>query len=337
MENNVLPKDYIHFLKDMKERIRQARAKAIMSVNYELIMLYWHIGKSIIERQKNDGWGTKVIEILSGDLQKTFPETKGFSIRNLKYMRALALAYPEKDIVQQLVAQISWSHNIRLLDTVKDKDEREWYIKQTALYGWSRNVMLHQIETDLYRQKTNALSNFKKTLPQPQSDLAHELMKDTYTFDFLGMKENISERELEMTLIENIRAFLLELGMGFSFVGSQYNLKIGGQDYYIDLLFYHIPLRCYLVLEIKTGQFKPEYAGKMNFYLSAIDESLCNKDDNPSIGLILCKTKNRVIAEYALRDTNKPMSIASYRTVLPTNLKNRLPEIDVLENELNKI
>ena len=335
MENR-LPPGYAEFLADLKERIRRARIKAALSANRELILLYWEIGRMILEWQKKEGWGSKVIDRLAQDLRREFPDIKGFSARNLKYMRAFAEAYPDKKFVQQVAAQIPWFHHCTLLDKVKDPAERIWYIQQTIEHGWSRNVLVHQIESGLYHRKGKAITNFDRTLPAPQSDLAREVLKDPYVFDFLGLTEDIRERELERQLIVRIRDFLLELGVGFAFVGSQVHLEVGGEDFYLDLLFYHLKLRCYVVIELKTGEFKPEYAGKMNFYLSAVDDLLRHPDDRPSIGIILCKSKNKVIVEYALRDITKPIGVSSYRLTraLPEELKESLPGVEELKREL---
>lgn len=241
--------------------------------------------------------------------------------------------------MQQVVAQIPWGHNLRILETVEQPDEREWYIKQTIERGWSRNVLVHQIEGGLYRRQGRALTNFERTLPAPQLELAQQLLKDPYTFDFLTLSEAALERDLERSLLEHIRQFLLELGVGFAFVGSQYRLEVGGQDFYLDLLFYHLRLRCYVVIDLKISEFQPEFVGKMNFYLSAVDEQLRHADDQPSIGIILCKTKNKVIVEYALRDTSKPMGVSTYQLTesLPKQLKGSLPSVEELEAELSDV
>ncbi len=335
MENR-LPAGYAKFLADLKEHIRRARVKAALSANRELILLYWEIGQMILERQRKEGWGAKVIDRLAQDLRREFPDMKGFSARNLKYMRAFAEAYPAQKFVQQVAAQIPWFHHCILLDKIKNPAERIWYIQQTIEHGWSRNVLVHQIESGLYHRKGKAITNFDRTLSAPQSDLAREMLKDPYVFDFLGLTEDIRERELEKQLIARIRDFLLELGVGFAFVGSQVHLEVGGEDFYLDLLFYHLKLRCYVVIELKTGEFKPEYAGKMNFYLSAVDDLLRHPDDKPSIGIILCKSKNKVIVEYALRDTNKPIGVSSYRLTraLPEEIKSSLPSVEELERKL---
>ena len=329
---------YDDFLHDLKERIRGAQVKAALAVNRELVTLYWSVGRDILAEQRQRGWGAKVIDRLAADLRLAFPEMKGFSPRNLKYMRALAEAYPDEQFVQQVVAQIPWGHNVRILDAVSEEAEREWYIRRTVEHGWSRSVLVHQIESGLYHRQGKALSNFERTLPVPQSELAGQLLKDPYTFDFLTLGADALERDLERGLLEHVRQFLLELGVGFAFVGSQYHLEVGGQDFYLDLLFYHLRLRCYVVIDLKIGEFQPEFAGKMNFYLSAVDEQLKHRDDQPSIGIILCKTKNRVIVEYALRDTNKPMGVSTYQLTesLPKQLKGNIPTVEELEAELGE-
>jgi predicted nuclease of restriction endonuclease-like (RecB) superfamily len=333
---NLLSPAYETFLTDLKDRIHAARTRASLAVNRELVLLYWEIGRDILERQQREGWGAKVIERLAEDLSREFPEMKGLSSRNLKYMRAFAEAWPEKEFVQQVVAQLPWGHNVRILDSVKDSKEREWYASKVIEHGWSRPVLLHQIESRLYQRQGKAVTNFQVTLPPAQSDLAHEMLKDPYVFDFLSIGEEAHERDLERELVKHITNFLLELGAGFSFVGKQFHLEVGGEDFYLDLLFYHLKLRCYFVIELKTGPFRPEYAGKLNFYLSAVDDMLRHESDHPSIGLILCKDKNRLIAEYALRDITKPVGIADYRLVeaIPEELKGSLPTIEELEAEL---
>jgi predicted nuclease of restriction endonuclease-like (RecB) superfamily len=262
----------------------------------------------------------------------------GFSRTNLLYMRAFAEAWPKKSLVQQVVGQIPWGHNLRLLDLVKIPREREWYIRHAIKHGWSRNVLVHQIESGLHRRQGKALTNFKATLPALQSELAQEVLKDPYNFDFLTLSEDARERELESGLLEHLRKFLLELGVGFAFVGSQYPFEVGGEDFKLDLLFYHIKLRAFVVIDLKMGPFKPEHAGKMNFYLAAIDDLLRHEDDQPSIGIILCKSKNVIIAEYALHDATKPIGVSEYRltTSLPFNLRGNLPTIKALEAELKK-
>ncbi len=331
-----LPQGYDGLLKDLKHRIRNARLTASLAVNRELVFLYWSIGRDILVRQKERGWGGKIVERLAMDLRHAFPDMTGFSPRNLKYMRAFAEAWPDEQFVQQVVAQIPWGHNIRILDHVKSPVEREWYIRQTIQSGWSRNVLLHQIESGLYRRQGKALTNFTRTLPAPQSELAQQIIKDPYNFDFLALAEEAQEREVERALVEHLRDFLLELGVGFSFVGSQYLLDIGGQEFRLDLLFYHLKLRAFVVLDLKLGDFQPEFTGKMNFYLSAVDDLLRHANDQPSIGIILCKSKNNVVAEYALRDLRKPLGISEYRltTDLPAPLQKSLPTLKELEAAL---
>jgi predicted nuclease of restriction endonuclease-like (RecB) superfamily len=338
--SSALPATYAQLLYDLKTRIRESQVKAALSVNREMVLLYWHIGRKILERQATEHWGTKVIARLAKDLRMEFPEMQGFSPRNLKYMRSFAEAYPDKQFVQQVVAQIPWGHNVRILDRVKDASEREWYIRQTIENGWSRNILTLQIENALYRRQGKAISNFKKTLPSPQSDLAHQTLKDPYIFDFLTLDKEAHERAIEKELINHITRFLLELGAGFAFVGKQFRLEVSGQDFYIDLLFYHTRLHCFVVVELKTGEFKPEYAGQINFYLSAIDDIVKAHEDNPSIGIILCATKDRILAEYALRDMKKPIGVAEWKTKLtrslPKKMKDSLPTIEEIEAEMGK-
>lgn len=330
-----LPDDYPDLLQTLKERIRTAQVRAALSVNRELVLLYWQIGRDILARQNRKGWGAKVIDRLATDLGAAFPETQGFSARNLKYMRAFAKAWPEEPIVQEVLAQITWYHNVALLEKVKVRAQRLWYAQQTRQYGWSRNVLVHQIDSELYHRQGQALTNFERTLPAPQSELAQELLKDPYNFDFLTLGPDVQERELHRSLVHHLRDFLLELGVGFAFVGSEYALEVGGQDFRLDLLFYHLRLRCFVVIELKTTAFQPEFAGKMNFYLAAVDDLLRHADDQPSIGLILCKGKNQVVAEYALRDMGKPIGVAEHRltTALPDQLKDQLPTVEALEAE----
>jgi len=334
-----IPGDYPKFLNDLRERIHKAQVKAALSVNSEMVMLYWSIGRDILNRQKKQGWGTKVTQRLSEDLKTSFPHMKGFSARNLVYMQTFARAWPKKQFTQQIAAQIPWHHNCVILDKITSSQEREWYIRATIEYGWSRPVLVHQIETDLYKREGKAITNFSRNLPKPQSELAQQILKDPYNFDFLNLGKDVEERELERGLLKHLKDFLIELGVGFAFVGSQYHLEVGGDDFYIDLLFYHLKLRCYVIIELKATKFQPEYAGKMNFYLSAADDLLRHPDDQSSVGIILCKTKNRVVAEYALRDTRKPIGVSAYKLTesLPEKLKGMLPTIKELESELKGI
>jgi predicted nuclease of restriction endonuclease-like (RecB) superfamily len=339
MTHELVPSDYLAFLQAIKTRVQQAQLKALVAVNKELILLYWQIGRAILERQREQGWGAKVIDQLSKDLHTAFPEMKGFSPRNLKYMRAFAQTYPDEHFVQQVAAQIPWFHHCVLLDKVKDEHERAWYIQQTIAHGWSRYVMEVQIETGLFQRKSKALTNFKSTLPSIQSDLAHDVLKDPYVFDFITTHQEAKERHLQSALLAHIQQFLLELGVGFSFVGSNYHLVVGDEDFYLDLLFYHLQLRCFVVIELKTGEFRPEYAGKMNFYLTAVDRQVKYPSDNPTIGIILCKSKNKIMVEYALADIRKPVGVASYQftTSLPEALKDKLPGIEEIEEGLKDI
>lgn len=326
------PDAYAVFLSSLKDRIRSAQVKAALAVNQELLLLYWQIGTEILQRQDKEGWGRKVVTQLAQDLKREFPNMKGLSRTNLLYMRAFAKAYPDQEFVQQLVGQIPWGHNVRLLDKVKDAKERRWYIQQTITNGWSRDVLEMQIESSLYQRQGDAVTNFERTLPQPQSDLAQQLIKDPYNFDFLTLRKGALERDLEAGLVSHIRDFLLELGVGFAFLGSQYPITVDEKEYRIDLLFYHTQLRCYIVIDLKMTEFEPEYAGKMNFYVSAIDDMLRRGDDQPTIGMVLCKTKRKTTAEYALRNVSTPIAISTHR--LPEGLQEQLPSIQQLEMEI---
>ncbi len=342
MDNNIsrVLTGYTELLNTLKERIRKAQIRATLSVNRELVLLYWQIGQEILTRQARENWGSKVINRLAADLRREFPDMKGFSYRNLIFMRGFAEAFSDKAIVKQLVSQIPWGHIIRIMQLVKDSSEREWYIRQTIENGWSRNILVLQIESNLYHRQGKAISNFRKTLPSPQSDLAHQTLKDPYIFDFLTLDKETHERAVEKELVNHITKFLLELGAGFAFVGKQFHLEVSEQDFYIDLLFYHTRLHCYVVVELKTGDFKPEYAGQINFYLSALDDIVKAPEDNPSIGIILCATKDRILAEYALRDMKKPIGVAEWKTKLtrslPAKLRKNLPTIEEIEAELMK-
>jgi len=335
-----LPAGYTELVTSLKDKIRSAQVKAVFSVNRELIQLYWQIGNEILARQETEGWGAKVIDRLSQDLMREFPYMKGFSVRNLKYMRKFAEIWNDPSIVQELLAQITWYHHIALIDKVKDQAEREWYIRQTITNGWSRNVLALQIGSGLYQRTGNAVTNFTSTLPAPQSDLARDTVKDPYIFDFLGLSDEVSEQKLHQSLIGRIRDFLIELGIGFAFIGSEYHLEVGDQDYYPDLLFYHTRLHCFVIIELKVGPFLPEYAGKLNFYLSAADDLIRNPSvDQPSIGILLCREKNRVIAEYALRDITKPMAVSTYQLGrnLPHQFATQLPSAEQLEEVIARV
>lgn len=333
-----LPSGYAPLLADLKARVRAAQVRAVLSVNREMVLLYWNIGRDILRCQHREGWGAKVVERLAGDLRAEFPEMHGFSRANLLSMRAFAEAYVDESIVQQLVGQLPWGHNVLLLAKVKNAEQRLWYAQQTLEHGWSRAVLAVQIETDAHSRQGKALTNFKQTLPPPQSDLAQQALKDPYTFDFLTLSAEARERELEQGLVDQIQKFLLELGVGFAFVGRQVHLDVGGEDYYLDLLFYHLKLRCYVVIDLKMEPFKPEFAGKMNFYLSAVDDRMRDSKDQPTIGLLLCRDKNRITVEYALRQMTKPIGVAQWRTrlveSLPKKLQGALPSVKDLRKEL---
>jgi predicted nuclease of restriction endonuclease-like (RecB) superfamily len=336
--NTELDKNYATLLQNLKKEISTARIRAHLSVNKEMINLYWSIGNQILERQKEEGWGSKVIENISKDLRNEFPEMKGLSPRNLVYMQTFAKCYPDFEFTQEVLAQITWYHNTTLLDKVHDRDERLWYANETAKNGWSRNVMVAQIQTGLYTRQGRSINNFQSTLPSPQSDLAASIIKDPYNLEFLDIQGKFHERELEGKLIDHIRKFLLELGQGFAFIGNQYHIELEGEDYYLDLVFYHVKLKCYVVIELKTGKFKPEYAGKLNFYLNLMDKRIKDKSDNPTIGLILCEDKKGITVEYAIEGINKPMGVSQFKLTetLPEQLKKYLPtpeEITKLKNE----
>lgn len=326
---------YISIINSIKKEIVNSQYKAAVSVNRELVLLYYNIG-CIINEHKT--WGNKFIENLAYDIKLEFPDSKGYSVRNLKYMSKFAEEYPDREFVQQVVAQIPWGHNVVLLDKLSDFDQRKWYIEKCSENGWSRNVLIHQIESGLYERQAIAekISNFENHLPADQSELAIQTMKDPYIFDFIPFKEDMVERDIENALVKDITKLLLELGTGFAFLGNQYHLNIGGDDFYIDLLFYNLNLRCYIVIELKTGDFKPEYAGKLNFYLSAVDDILKSDTDNPSIGLLLCKSKNNLVAEYSLKDMSKPIGISEYKITnsLPKEFENQLPSVEDIQNRI---
>ena len=326
---------YLSVIENIKKEISSAQYKAAVSVNRELIMLYHNIGTIINE---NKAWGNKFIENLAHDIKLAFPNAKGYSVRNLKYMAKFADEYPDKIFVQTVSAQIPWSHNTAIMDKVKEHDKRVWYINKTIENGWSHSVLVHQIESNLYERQVIAekISNFENRLPAVQSELAMQTMKDPYIFDFIPFKEDMVERDIENALVKDVTKLLLELGTGFAFLGNQYHLNVGGDDFYIDLLFYNLNLRCYVVVELKTGDFKPEYAGQLNFYLSAVDGILKKETDNPSIGLLLCKSKNNLVAEYSLKDMSKPIGISEYKITssLPKEFENQLPSVEDIQNRI---
>lgn len=330
------PEGYMDWLADLKTRIHTAQQRAALAVNRELVLLYWQIGQDILARQAAQGWGAKVIERLSQDLRSAFPEMKGFSRANLMYMRAFAAAWPDEQIVQQAVGQLPWGHNLVLLSQLKDRAQRLAYAESAITHGWSRNVLNIHIETRLLERSGKAATNFELTLPKPQSDLARESLKDPYRLDFLGLSREAGERAIENALVKHVTEFLLELGAGFAFVGRQVLLNVGGDEFFIDLLFYHLKLRCYVVIELKGGKFKPEHLGQLSFYLTAVDEQVKHPQDNPTIGLLLCKSKNKVVAEYALRQNTQPLGVAEYKLIesLPPELATDLPSIEQIEQEL---
>lgn len=329
--------EYTNWLKGIKDKIRGTQLKASLSVNSILIELYWDLGREIVSKQEKSQWGSNIVEQLSIDLKHEFPEINGFSRRNLYAIRQWYLFYKQEfEFVPQVVAQIPWGHNRLIISKVKEIDAALFYTRATIEEGWGRDVLESQIESNLFERKGKSLSNFTKTLPEPLSELAIQTIKDPYSFDFLGLEEDAQEREIERELVGKITAFLLELGKGFAFVGSQYKIEVSETDYFIDMLFYHLDLRCFIVIELKAVKFKPEFAGKLNFYLSAVDSLVKRPDDNPSIGILLCKSKDKIEAEFALRDINKPIGIADYNLTqaIPDNLKSKLPTVEELENSL---
>ena len=364
-----LPSEYAATLNALKERIHAGRMRAALAVNREVIDLYWSIGKVITERQKDEGWGKSIVERLAADLRDAFPDMKGFSPANIWRMRAFCLAWPDlriDDIIlaqsvrelpehgqsaavmpsapertedpAQVVRELPWGHNVDLVQKVKSAEKRLWYARMARKHGWARSILTMQIETDLYGRQGKAVSNFTSTLPAIDSDLAAQTLKDPYNFDFLGLAQDAYERDIENALLVHIKRFLLELGEGFAFVGQQYKVTIGESDFDIDLLFYHIALRCYVAVELKAVPFQAEFAGKLNFYLSVIDDTLRREGDNPSIGLLLCKEKDRLVAEYALKDINKPIAVADYllTKAIPEDLKGALPTIEEIEDEFSR-
>ena len=334
-----LPPDYTTAFAEIKERIRKARLSAVLVANAGLVLLYWDIGRAILDRQGREGWGAKVIDRLSQDLRDVYPDMQGLSPRNLKYIRALAAAWPDRGIVQRTVAQIPWRSNVTLLDKVKDVHTRLWYAQRVREEGWSRDVLAVQIESRLHERAGKTITNLPATLPPEDSDLATQVFKDPYLFDFLGAAASRTEREIEQALVDHVQRFLLELGAGFAFVGRQVLLEVGDQEFYADLLFYHLKLRRYVVVELKAVPFNPAFVGQMNLYLSAVDDLLRHPDDKPAIGLLLCKSKDRLVVEYALRGFDKPMGVAEWETrlveSLPDELRGSLPSVDEIEVELN--
>lgn len=333
------PDGYANWLADLKIKIHNAQQRATLTVNRELLQLYWHIGHDILIQQGIQGWGAKVIERIAHDLRTAFPTMRGFSRANLMYMRAFADAWSAQEIVQQAVGQLPWGHNLVLLTRLKNRDDRLAYAQKTIQHNWSRSILVMQIETGLIERQGHAVTNFEQRLPKHDSDLARESLKDPYRFDFLGLTENARERAIEEALIQHVTQFLLELGAGFAFVGRQVLVEVGEEDFFIDLLFYHLKLRCYIVIELKADKFKPAHLGQLGFYITAVDRQLKTHQDGATIGLLLCKSKDKVVAEYALGDKTQPMGIAEYKLVasLPAELQTQLPSIEQIEEGLQNI
>jgi predicted nuclease of restriction endonuclease-like (RecB) superfamily len=327
---------YEGFVEAIKERIRTAQIKAALAANAQLVLHYWEIGRDILVSQKREGWGAKVIDRLASDLQREFPKLSGYSARNLKYMRAFAEAWPDREIVQQLAAQIPWGQNCVLLDRVKDAATRAFYIRKTVEHGWSRSLLIHQLDTNLHTRLGKAPSNFALTLPSPQSDLAREILKDPYIFKPAPLDESATERGLEKALLDRLKDFLIEMGAGFAFVGNQYRLEVDGDEFFLDMLFYHTRLHCYVVIDLKIGDFEPEFAGKMSFYQAAVDNLIKTPQDAATIGIILCRGKNKTVVEYTLRDAKSPMGVAEYR-LLPPKLKAKLPPVSQLKDAVRGV
>lgn len=337
MNKLLLTAEYTEFLKGIKQRIRDAQYSALKAVNKELIMLYWDIGKKIVEQQEKHGWGKAIVETLAKDLQKEYSGIKGFSVQNLWYMRQFYINYKDNAKLQPLVGEISWAKNLIIMGKCKDELEKEFYLKMTKKFGWTKDVLVHQIENKSYEKYLLNQTNFDKTVPVKYQIQAKLAVKDEYTFDFLELGEKHSEKELENLLVTKIKDFLKEMGGYFCFVGSQYRLEIDGEEYFIDLVLYHRKLRCLVAVELKIGKFKPEYAGKMQFYLSALNDKIKLDNENPSIGLIICKEKSRTTVEYALKDVSKPVGISTYRitTTLPKNLVKYLPSKEDIIKRIN--
>lgn len=336
---SLMPKGYKSFISDIKERISKERIKTIMSANYSMIMLYWDIGNLILKRQKLEGWGAKIIDRISFDLKEAFPEMSGFSPRNLKYMRKFAESWPDIELVQRYVALIPWRSNITLLDKLSEHDLRLWYAQKTIELGLGKDMLVFQIETKLHLREGASINNFKSSLPPSDSDLTSQVFKDPYIFDFLGTSDPRKEAELEQKLINHVQKFLLELGQGFAFVGRQVRLEIGDSDFIIDLLFYHLKLRCYIVIELKSGEFEPGYISQLNMYINLVNDLLRHPDDKKTIGLLLVKSKNQMVVEYSLSGYTNPIGVASWerntKQSLPKDFEGLLPSIEEIEKELS--
>ncbi|WP_060999766.1 MULTISPECIES: YhcG family protein [Mycolicibacterium] len=333
-----VPSWYPELLNAVANRVQTGRKRAVAAANQELVATYWAVGKEILARQDAEGWGTRVIDRLSADLRERFPDAKGFSPRSLKYMRAFAAARQDAAIVQRSAAQLPWRQHMVLLDKLDSPDLRLWYAQAAIEQGWSRNVLVHHIDSRLHERAGQAITNFARTLPPADSDLAQQATRDPYFFDFVGIADIRREHDLEHALTEHVEKFLLEFGQGFAFVGRQVHLEIGDADFYADLIFYHLRLRCFVVIELKVGDFDPSYLGQLGMYMAAVDDLLRHRDDKPTIGLILCKTKNNVVAEYALRGYTAPIGVAEWKTAitanLPAELETSLPTVEELEAEL---
>lgn len=336
-----LPDDYGATLAAIRSRVQQERVRVVLAANAAMVLLYWDIGRMILDRQDMSGWGAKIIDRLATDLRTAFPEMRGFSPRNLKYMRAFAAAWSDRSVVQDPLAQIPWYHHIALLEKLDDPADRLWYARQASENGWSHNILVLQIESGAHTRQGKALTNFETALPPGDSDLAQQVFKDPYLFDFLGTADPRREREVEQALIDHIQQFLLELGSGFAFVGRQVPLEVGDRDFAIDLLFYHLKLRCYVVVELKAVAFDPAFVGQLNLYLSAVDDLMRHPDDQPTIGLLLCRGKDRIVVEYALRHLKRPIGVAGWEIKLveklPKALAGSLPSIEEIEAELGAV
>lgn len=337
---SLMPEGYKVFIADIKERILIERLKTVLSANSAMIMLYWDIGKLILDRQKSEGWGTKVIDRISFDLKENFPEMSGFSPRNLKYMRKFAESWVDRELVQRSVALIPWRSNITLLDKLSDQDLRLWYAKKTLELGLGKDMLVFQIETKLHLREGASINNFKVALPPSDSDLTSQVFKDPYVFDFLGTADPRKEAELEQKLIDHVQKFLLELGQGFAFVGRQVRMEVGDSDFIIDLLFYHLKLRCYVVIELKSGEFEVGYLGELNMYINIVNDLLKHPDDKQTIGLLLVKSKNKMVVEYSLSGYNNPIGVANWKNnmnqEIPKDFEGLLPSIEEIEKELSR-
>ena len=341
-------KAYSNWLKELKQKVRLVQIKAAVKVNSELLRFYWELGRDIVDKQKNTKWGDSFLKQLSQDLSSTFPDMKGFSKRNLELIRKWYRFWSDSTLIAKQLAtqtesvhiipifQIPWWHNIVIITKIQNSDKALFYVNKTIQNNWSRSVLTHHIESDLFKREGKAVTNFEATLPAPQSDLAREILKDPYNFDFLTLTEKHNEKELENALVNHVTKFLLELGVGFSYIGRQYKLEINGDEFFIDLLFYHVKLHCHVVVELKSVKFKPEFAGKLNFYVSAVDGILKSEQDNPTVGILICKSKNNTVVEYALKDVHKPIGVSEYIITknLPNEFKSSLPSIEEIEAEL---